>query len=387
MSQKLDTLNINFMRFRKPAAILSAVLLVLSVIALFAKGLNLGLDFTGGTQVRVAFSDSVPLDTVRQATDAQGFTGAVVVYYGSESEVMIRFQNSLEDLAVTRLNTVLAEAAPGAAVQSVTQDTSGTYQSQVTIAGADNLGELADRLFPPQVYGPVEVRDQGEEGTTFMLRRSVDDPVAQSFVQALSTATGQDAELKDLSFVGSQVGDEMAENAVIGLLTALAIVMLYVSLRFQYKFAVSAVAALAHDVLIVTGIFAISGLEVDLTVFAALLAVIGYSINDTIVVADRIRENFRKIRKSDPVDVMNTSLNQTLGRTIVTSLTTILVLVALYLFGGDVIRGFALALIVGIIVGTYSSNLVVSNILLAMKVNKEDLMIPVKEGAEFDENP
>ncbi|WP_445617790.1 protein translocase subunit SecF [Gilvimarinus sp. DZF01] len=380
-------MNINFMRFRKPAAILSAVLLVLSVIALFAKGLNLGLDFTGGTQVRVAFSDSVPLDTVRQATDAQGFTGAVVVYYGSESEVMIRFQNSLEDLAVTRLNTVLAEAAPGAAVQSVTQDTSGTYQSQVTIAGADNLGELADRLFPPQVYGPVEVRDQGEEGTTFMLRRSVDDPVAQSFVQALSTATGQDAELKDLSFVGSQVGDEMAENAVIGLLTALAIVMLYVSLRFQYKFAVSAVAALAHDVLIVTGIFAISGLEVDLTVFAALLAVIGYSINDTIVVADRIRENFRKIRKSDPVDVMNTSLNQTLGRTIVTSLTTILVLVALYLFGGDVIRGFALALIVGIIVGTYSSNLVVSNILLAMKVNKEDLMIPVKEGAEFDENP
>lgn len=386
MSQKQSTFNINFMGQRKTAAILSTFLLLASLVGLLVNGLNLGLDFTGGTQVRVEFDRSVDLGTVRQVVAEEGFTDAVVVYYGSESEVMIRFQGSLEDVAEARLNRILAEQAPGALVQSVTRQT-GVNQTRVVIAGADNVAALADTLFPESIYGEVEVRNEGDEGTAFLLRRNISDPVRDTFVRALEQATGLGVTLQDLSYVGSQVGDEMADNAVIGMLVALAIVMLYVALRFQYKFAVGAVAALAHDVLIVVGMFAIFGLDVDLTVFAAILAVIGYSLNDTIVVSDRIRENFRKVRKGTSIDIINTSLNQTVGRTMVTSATTLLVLLALFFLGGEVIRGFSVALIIGIVVGTYSSIYVAANAMLAMHIDKEDLMIPVKEGAEFEETP
>ncbi|MEQ8515136.1 MAG: protein translocase subunit SecF, partial [Chromatocurvus sp.] len=169
------------------------------------------------------------------------------------------------------------------------------------------------------------------------------------------------------------------------MLLALGLVMLYIGFRFQLKFAVGAVAALIHDVILTLGFFSVLRLDFDLTVLAALLAVIGYSLNDTIVVADRIRENFRKVRRAEPVEVINISLTETLGRTLVTSLTTLLVLVALAVFGGDMINAFAVALIVGVTVGTYSSIYVSATTLLALKVNKEDLMIPVKEGAELDE--
>jgi preprotein translocase subunit SecF len=161
--------------------------------------------------------------------------------------------------------------------------------------------------------------------------------------------------------------------------------MLYIGFRFQLKFAVGAVAALVHDVLITLGFFSVLGLEFDLTVLAALLAVIGYSLNDTIVVADRIRENFRKLRRAEPVEVINISLSETLGRTLVTSLTTLLVLASLAVFGGEMIHGFAVALIVGVVIGTYSSIYVSATTLLLMGVSKEDLMIPVKEGAEQDD--
>lgn len=385
MSEKQKNLNINFMGQRKTAAILSGLLLLAALVGLIANGLRLGLDFTGGTQVRVAFERSVNLDTVRQVVSEEGFLDPVVVYYGSESEVMIRFQGSMEDVAIARLNAALAEQAPEASVQSVSGQAE-SYQSQVVISGLDNPRQMAEALFPPQIYGEVDVR-QGDEGTTFQLRRNIADPVGDTFVEALEEAVGFQAQLKDMAFVGSQVGDEMADNAVIGLLVALAIVMLYVALRFQYKFAVGAVAALAHDVVIVVGIFAIFRMEVDLTVFAAVLAVIGYSLNDTIVVSDRIRENFRKIRKGGSVEIINTSLNQTVGRTLVTSITTLLVLFALFFFGGEVIRGFSVALIIGVLVGTYSSIYVAANVMLAMHINKEDLIVPVKEGAEFDEVP
>jgi preprotein translocase subunit SecF len=169
------------------------------------------------------------------------------------------------------------------------------------------------------------------------------------------------------------------------MLLALGLVMLYIGFRFQFKFALGAVVALVHDVNITLGFFSISGLEFDLTVLAALLAVIGYSLNDTIVVSDRIRENFRKLRRADALEVVNISLTETLGRTLVTSLTTLLVLLALALYGGEMIFGFAVALIVGVAIGTYSSIYVASNVLLAMGVNKEDLMIPIKEGAEQDD--
>jgi len=192
-------------------------------------------------------------------------------------------------------------------------------------------------------------------------------------------------ELRRSEFVGAQVGEELREQGGLGLLLALAVVMIYVAMRFQLKFSVGAVLALGHDVLIVLGVFSLLGWDFDLTVLAALLAVIGYSLNDTIVVSDRIRENFRKMRKGTSVEVINEALNQTLGRTLVTSLTTVMVLAALTVFGGEMIRGFAVALMIGVVVGTYSSIYVAANVLLALGISKDDLMLPVKEGAEQDD--
>ncbi len=188
-----------------------------------------------------------------------------------------------------------------------------------------------------------------------------------------------DAVMRQSNFVGPVVGEELAESAGLAILTALGVVMLYILFRFTKQFAVGAVAALAHDVLIVLGIFSIFGWDFDLPVVAAVLAVVGYSLNDTIVVSDRIRENFRNIRKGSSVDVINTSLNQILGRTLVTSMTTLFVLLALLIAGGEGIRGFAAALTIGVLIGTYSSIYVAANVLLLMNLSREDLVVPEKE--------
>jgi preprotein translocase subunit SecF len=202
---------------------------------------------------------------------------------------------------------------------------------------------------------------------------------------SLQEAFAGSVELRRIEFVGPQVGDELREQGGLAMLLALGLVMLYIAFRFQLKFAVGAVVALVHDVIITLGFFSITGMDFDLTVLAAILAVIGYSLNDTIVVSDRIRENFRKLRRADPVEVINISLTETLGRTLVTSLTTLLVLASLALFGGEMINGFAVALIVGVVIGTYSSIYVAASTLLLMGVSKEDLMIPVKEGADQED--
>lgn len=189
-------------------------------------------------------------------------------------------------------------------------------------------------------------------------------------------------EMRRVEFVGPQVGEELTEDGGLAVLFSLFAILVYVALRFEYRFSVGAVAALVHDVLLTLGIFSLLQIEFDLSVLAAILAVIGYSLNDTIVVFDRIRENFRKMRKGTPTDVVNQSLNQTLSRTLMTSMTTLIVLLALFFLGGEIIHGFALALIVGVVVGTYSSIYVASNSILAMGISKEDLMQPEKEGAE-----
>ena len=194
-------------------------------------------------------------------------------------------------------------------------------------------------------------------------------------------------ELKRVEFVGPQVGDELRDQGGLGMLIALFMILIYVAFRFQYKFALGAVTALGHDVVIILGLFSIFGWDFDLTVLAALLAVIGYSLNDTIVVSDRIRENFRTERVLEPIDMVDLSLNQTLGRTIVTSLTTLLVLFALFIFGGELIRGFSLALIIGVLIGTYSSIYVVANMLMSLTLTQEDLAVPEPEGADFDGMP
>ena len=193
--------------------------------------------------------------------------------------------------------------------------------------------------------------------------------------------------LKRSEYVGPQIGSELRDQGGVGMLVALFMILLYVAFRFQYKFALGAVTALTHDVVIILGFFSIFAWDFDLTVLAALLAVIGYSLNDTIVVSDRIRENFRTQREMEPMEMIDLSLNQTLGRTVVTSLTTLLVLFALFIFGGEMIKGFSLALILGVLVGTYSSIYVVANMLMSLTLIQEDLAIPEPEGAEFDELP
>ena len=204
---------------------------------------------------------------------------------------------------------------------------------------------------------------------------------------ALLSSNSFEGELKRIEFVGPQIGSELRDQGGLGRLVALGMILLYVAFRFQYKFALGAVAALGHDVVIILGLFSIFAWDFDLSVLAALLAVIGYSLNDSIVVSDRIRENFRSERALDSEDLINLSLNQTLSRTVITSLTTLLVLFALFFFGGDAVRGFSLGLIIGVLIGTYSSLYIVTTILISLNLSQEDMAIPDVEGAEFDDMP
>lgn len=313
----------DFMRRRKLASATSFVLVVVSIIALAMNGLKLGLDFTGGTQIEVGYENAPKLEDVRSQLEQAGFKGAAVVRFGSDRELLIK------------LPPEVAES-----------------QAQQNAREAEATSSIGDKV-----------------------------------VEALSQHADGSIDLRRVEMVGPQIGEELRDDGGLGMLFALAVVMAYVALRFQYKFAVGAVVALIHDVIIVLGFFAIFRLDFDLTVLAAVLAVIGYSINDTIVVFDRIRENFRKVRQAEPAEIINISMSQTLGRTFMTSFTTLLVLWALQFFGGELIHNFSLALIVGVVIGTFSSVYVAANILMAMNITKEDLMPPVKEGAEMDEMP
>ena len=310
----------NFMGRRQLAAIGSVILLIVAIGSLTTKGLVLGLDFTGRTQIEVGYQQAAKLNVVRSALEQGGFKNPVVVHFGTEQDVLIRLQEQQETISSEN-----SEGEPGVA--------------------------LSDK------------------------------------VMAILKVANPAVELRRIEYVGPQIGEELRDDGGLGMLAALAVVMLYVAIRFQYKFSIAAVCALIHDVIITLGFFSLFNVEFDLTVLAAVLAVIGYSLNDTIVVSDRIRENFRLLREVDAVGVINESLTQTLGRTIITSLTTLLVLFALFFIGGELIHNFSIALIVGVAVGTYSSIYVAANILLAMDISREDLMPTEKEGAEFDGLP
>lgn len=306
---------IPFMRWYKPAAVFSVLLLIGCIGLLAVKGLKYGLDFTGGTQIGVLYEQAPSLDDVRQNLTDNGYPNHEVVNIGSDREVLIRIQNAEGE-------------------------------------GNSDSGETAVHV-----------------------------------VDILRENSGMEVTLQSSEFVGSQVGDELKEQGGLGMLLALAMIMIYIAVRFQFKFAVGAVASLAHDVVLTLGFFSLIGLTFDLTVLAALLAVIGYSLNDTIVVADRIRENFRILRGTEPAEVIDIAVTQTLVRTTITSVTTLLVLTSLYMFGGQVVEGFALALIFGVAVGTYSSIYVASSALLFLDVTKEDLMPPAREKDELDAIP
>lgn len=265
-------------------------------------------------------------------------------------------------------------------------DFTGGTQIEVGYEQSADLNKVRQQLDAAGFEGAVVVHFGAETDVLIRLQRGFESGLGDEILAALNRS-GDDVELRRIEFVGPQVGEELRDDGGIGMLFALVVVMAYVALRFQFKFSIGAVAALAHDVIIVLGFFSIMQLDFDLTVLAAVLAVIGYSLNDTIVVSDRIRENFRKLRTETPLEVINVSLSQTLGRTLITSLTTAMVLLALFFFGGEIIHGFSIALLVGVLVGTYSSIYVASNVLLSMNISKEDLMLPVKEGEEFDDVP
>lgn len=229
----------------------------------------------------------------------------------------------------------------------------------------------------------VRIQDATAAGTS-----EESQALGEEVAELLSNTSGQAVSLaRAPDFIGSVVGDELREQGGLGMLVALGTIMIYIALRFQFKFAVGAVVSLVHDVVFTLGFFSLFNLEFDLTTLAAILAVIGYSLNDTIVVADRIRENFRLMRQMSPVEIINASITQTFDRTLITSATTVFVVIALFFFGGDSVHGFATALLVGIVVGTYSSIYVAANILVYMHITKEDLMPPVKEGEEFESMP
>lgn len=265
-------------------------------------------------------------------------------------------------------------------------DFTGGSLVEVEYAQAPKIEAVRQQLMDAG-YEKITVQNFGSDTSVLVrLSQGFSDKVGDEVLTSLQSS-GAGVVLKRAEYVGAQVGEELREQGGLGLLFALGVVMLYVAMRFQLKFSIGAVVALAHDVIITLGVFSLFSLDFDLTVLAAILAVIGYSLNDTIIVFDRVRENFRKMRKGNAEEVINESLNQTLSRTLMTSGTTILVLVSLYVFGGDLINGFALALLVGVVVGTYSSIYVASNALLSLGITKEDLMIPVKEGAEVDDLP
>ncbi|MDP4783768.1 MAG: protein translocase subunit SecF, partial [Gammaproteobacteria bacterium] len=266
--------------------------------------------------------------------------------------------NFSESVAIGEVNTALAE---------------GGYSDAVVVS----FGSDRDIRIILPVDESVAEADQASQAVR----------VGETITALLASSTSADITLEGSDYVSAKVGTELAEQGGLGMLVALGIIMVYIAVRFQFKFSVGAVVALAHDLIITLGLFSVFGMEFNLNTLAAMLAIIGYSLNDTIVVSDRIRENFRRLRSGSPADMVNVSLNQTLGRTIITSFTTLLVLVSILLVGGESTQGFAIALIIGVVVGTYSSIYIASNVILMMNVTREDLMIPIKEGSELDDIP
>lgn len=297
------------------------------------------------------------------------------------SDVKIINFMALRKIALALSVTLMVVAAASLAINKLQfgLDFTGGTLIEVGYEQAPDLVAVRSQLQTAGFDDAVVQNFGSERDLLVRLGQAFNDKVGESVLAVLQAGSASDVELRRSEYVGAQVGEELTEHGGLGMLVALAIVMFYVAFRFQLKFSVGAVVALIHDVLIVLGIFSLLKLDFDLTVLAAILAVIGYSLNDTIVVSDRIRENFRKLRKGTSEEIINESLSQTLGRTLVTSITTILVLTALLIFGGELIYGFALALLIGVVVGTYSSIYVASNVLLLLGISKEDLIIPPKE--------
>jgi preprotein translocase subunit SecF len=314
---------IDFLRLRKFSIAISALLIVLAVGALATRSLNYGLDFTGGVLVEAAYAQPIEVGEVRETLKAAGYE-AQVQSVGGGHEVAIRLQN-----------------------------------------GA----------------GPVAA-----ETSTAATSKVKDDQLPTAVMAALK-AKRPDVTLKNTAVVGPQVGDELKSDGITAVIFVIICIMIYIGIRFEWRFAVAAIASEIHDTLITVGFYAITQHEFDITVLASVLAVVGYSINDKVVVFDRVRELFRSTRKAEPVDILNKAINSTLSRTIITALFTAITMVALYFFGGPVVHGFALTMIIGIVVGTLSSIFFASPILLWLGVSKKDLMPVTRDNPELARRP
>lgn len=325
--------NIDFLSMRKVTTIISIIVMIASIVGLSVRGLNFGIDFTGGTLVEVGYSESVEIESVREQLTTAGFNDAVVQHFGTAKDVMIR------------LPAVERENAAGI---------SGDIMKTLRTASGEILASTVEGRNTDQQC----VRN-GEAGAC-------------------------DVQMRRVEFVGPQVGDELANQGGLAMIYALIGILIYVAVRFKWQFSLGSIVALVHDVVITLGAFAIFQFDFSLSVLAAVLAVIGYSLNDTIVVFDRIRENFRKMRKGDRFEVVNKSINDTLPRTILTSLTTLFVVMTLFVFGGEVLHGFSIALLIGVIVGTYSSIFIASPSVLALGIQREDLLEVEKNDDDND---
>jgi preprotein translocase subunit SecF len=378
---------LNFMKVRHYTSALSIIFVLISIAALAINGLKLGLDFTGGTQIEVQLDKSADLDVIRSVLDQEELKSPVAVLFGSDREVMIRTQDQMQEKAREVIGAQLAESGLGALeeIDRAPRELEG-FASTLVIDGVDESRLKESGLFTVEEYGRIHytVRD-GK--TLVVIEKPIEVVFLNKLITKLEVATDSKITLRSSEFVGPQIGDELRDQGGIGILTAFALVFLYVAVQFQWKFSVGAIVGLVHDVIVTLGFFALFQWDFDLTVLAAILALIGYSINDTIVIYDRIRENFRILRKMHPHEVINISITQTLGRTIMTSVSVFLVLFCLYFMAGETLQGFALALIIGIVAGTYSSIYVCANITAALGIAKEDLMPKVRQETEEGGSP
>lgn len=386
MAQELKI--IDFMRVRKLTSGISILFVLISLVAIAVNGLKFGLDFTGGTQLEVLFDRPADLEKVRSVLVEEGLKGPVAVLFGSDQEVMIRAQDQMKEKGRVVVSEQIAALGSGAALEGLERPVRELeeFGDVLVLTNVSPTLVQEKNLFPAETYGRVQYLER--DGKTLVaVEKSIDKVYVESLIRNLEKATGAKIQLRASEFVGPQIGDELRDQGGLGLLTAFILVFLYVAVQFQWKFSGGAIIALIHDVIITVGCFAIFQWDFDLTVLAALLALIGYSINDTIVIYDRIRENFRVLRKMDPLEVINISITQTLGRSIMTSMTVFIVLWCLFFFGGELLRGFATALIIGVTVGTYSSVYIAANITVALGISKEGLMPRPKEDTEADALP
>ncbi len=379
MSQ--DEKIIDFMAIRKYTSGFSIVLTIAAIASIATFGFKLGLDFTGGTQLQLSLDRPADLPKIYHVLEEEKLRGPNAVIFGAETEVMVRTQDRMQDKGQEQVAAEVAKLGEGVSLTSVTQPSREQvgYANVLVLANVTPEKVTASNIFDSTRFGKVDISANGAN-THVAIEHPLDKIYSQYLQGKIAEATQAKIEVRSSEEVGPQIGEELFNSGGLGILCAFALVFLYVAVQFQWKFSLGAIVSLIHDTIVTLGVFALFQWDFDLTVLAAILALIGYSINDTIVVYDRIRENFRKLRKMDALTVVNISMTQTLGRSVMTSMTVFLVMVVLFLFGGELLAGFSKAMLVGVVIGTYSSIYIAANVTVALGIGKEDLMPRPKEG-------